>query len=74
MDISDYLKDSNNFRKIRYVGFSMGVVVMLIGVAAAVVGIVSTNGIVGGIASGMLITGFLMFPITDINFPRSRSW
>lgn len=67
--IAEFLGESSNTRKIRYMGFSMATVGMVVGVVAAVVATVT--GITGlGICAAVLLVGsFLLFPTTDINFP-----
>lgn len=72
--IEDYLKDVNNHRLIRYVGFSMATVGMLVGIAAAIVaGVTGTMGL-GFCAAGMITLSFLLLPVTDLNFPKPRGW
>lgn len=68
--VRDFLRDGDNRGKIRYIGFAMAIVVMLVGIAAVIVAIVTANGILGGIAAGTIVAGFVTLPITDLNFPR----
>lgn len=67
--MKDYLRDYKNRSKVRHVGFSMGVVGMVVGIVAAVIAVVTANGILGGIAAVTIVAGFVLFPVTDINYP-----
>lgn len=72
--IEEFFKNSNNYPKLRYVGFSMGTVGMLVTIAAAIVaGCTGFTGL-GICAGGMGLLSFSLFPVTDLNFPKHRGW
>lgn len=68
--IGEFLGDSDNHRKIRYIGFSMAVVGLLAGIAAAITAGVIGSGGLGICAAGVTVLSFALFPVTDINYPR----
>lgn len=72
--VRGFLGDIENNTKIRYIGFTMAVVVMLVGIAAVVVAIVTVNGILGGVAAATIMAGFVTLPVTDLNFPSHRGY
>lgn len=67
----DFFRDSNNHRKIRYVGFSMATVGMVVGITAGIVAAVTASGILGACGAVMALMSFILLPVTDINFPKS---
>ena len=72
--VKDFLEDYNNRTKVRYIGFSAAFVVMLVGIAAAIVAGILANGILAGVAAFAILAGFVTLPVTDLNYPRSRRW
>lgn len=72
--IAEFLRDTGNTRKIRYMGFSMATLGMVAGIGAAIVAGVIGSGGVGGCAAGMIVLSFILLPVTDINFPKKRGY
>lgn len=70
----EFLRNANHRSLVRHVGFSMAVVGMLAGMVAVVVAITLGSSILGGIAAGSMVMSFLLLPVTDLRFPRSRGW
>lgn len=69
--IAEFMGKSGNYRKIRYIGFSMAWVGMAVGIAVAVTaGMVGSAGL-GACAGVMIVSSFVLLPITDIRFPKS---
>lgn len=72
--IEEFFKNVNNFPKIRYVGFSMATVGMLVGIVAAIVATCTGFAGLGICAAGMILLSFALLPVTDLNFPKRRGW
>lgn len=68
--MTDFFQDRKNHPKIRYMGFSMGAVGMLVGIVAAIVaGVIGSAGL-GICAAGMFLLSFVLLPVTDVNFSK----
>jgi hypothetical protein len=72
--IEEFFKDVDNYPKLRYVGFTMGAVGMLVTIVAAIVATATGFAGLGFCAGGMGLLSFSLFPITDLNFPKRRGW
>lgn len=72
--LSEFLKDYKNNSLIRHIGFSMATVGMLAGMVAVGVAIAVESGPLGAIAAGVTLLSFLLFPMTDLRYPRRRGW
>jgi hypothetical protein len=68
--VTEFFKDRNNHNLIRYVGFSMAVVGILVAIGAAIfAGVIGSGGLGFG-AAGMFVLSFALLPVTDINFSK----
>lgn len=67
---AEFFKDNSNNPKIRYMGFSMAWLGMVVGIGVAVVATVTGTTGLGLGAAGLITASFLLLPVTDINFPK----